>query len=211
MLAIRAYVALFALVILSAGCAKDLTPQEAASHFWTAVQNGDAAEVRRYITAAEALTLKSLDGVLPISKSAFERTVTEGTTAYVDTTITVTSDKPLNFPLKTYLILEDKQWKVDYGKTIASVETAGRLAGVISRIHEFGTALQEGIDRSVKEFENTLPQIEQELSRFEDQIKQHVPELKKRLDKFARELGESLKDLPENEADKPLPQSSIAL
>ncbi|MFT4582755.1 MAG: hypothetical protein ACI8XZ_002509 [Gammaproteobacteria bacterium] len=205
------YVALLAVLALCGACAKDLTPQEVASHFWNAVQNGDAAEVRRYITAAQALSLKSLDGVLPISKSAFKRAVTEGTTAYVDTTITVTSDKPLDFPLKTYLLLEDKQWKVDYEKTISSVETAGRLAGVISRIHEFGTALQQGIDRSVKEFENTVPQIEQELSRLEAQIKQHVPELRKRLDNFARDLEESLKDPPKKSANGAEPQKSIAL
>ncbi|MDA0821602.1 MAG: hypothetical protein O3C28_04155 [Proteobacteria bacterium] len=211
MLVKGAYVVLSVFVFLCAACAKDLTPQEVASHFWTAVQNGDAGEVRRYITAADALSLKSLDGVLPISNSTFERTVTEATTAYVDTTITVVSDKPLDFPLKTYLIREDKQWKVDYKKTISSVEAAGKLAGVISRIHEFGTALQEGIDRSVKQFEDTVPQIEQELTRLEEEIRQRVPELRERLDSFARELEKSLRDPPKNKAGSSEPQKSIAL
>lgn len=192
----RLPIVLVALTFLCS-CAKPLSPQEVATEFWTAVQQGDAAKVKRHITTAEALKFESLDHLLPISKSIVERTVIDAGTATVDTTVTIDADKPLDFPLKTYLVLEEQKWKVDYERTIAAVDNAGKLAAVISKVHEFGSAIQEGIDRSIEEFEQTLPQIEQELSRIEGQIKHHVPELRQRIESFTKELEKALKTPPE--------------
>jgi hypothetical protein len=198
------------LALFTVACAQDLTPQDVAGRFWVAIEQGDARAVKRYVTAADAAALESLDDVLPITKSELKRTVIEGDAAFIDTTVTVDGDRPLDFPLKTYLVLEDNRWKVDYERTISAVATAGKLAAIMDKVHEFGAALQEGIDRSVRELEQTLPQIEQELSRIEAQIKQHVPELRKRLENFTRELEEAMKipPKPEEAAD---PESTIAI
>ena len=89
-------------------------------------------------------------------------------------------------------------------------ECRRKLAAVIGKVHEFGAALQEGIDQSVKELEKTLPQIEQELSQIEDQIKQHVPELRRRLENFARELEDAVK-IPPQKAKPTEPESPIEI
>jgi len=198
------------LVVFTAACAQNLTPQDVAGRFWAAIEQGDAHAVKRYVTAADAAALESLDDVLPITHSVLKRTVIEDDSAFIDTTVTVEGDRPLDFPLKTYLVLEDKHWKVDYERTISSVASAGKLAVIIDKVHEFSMALHKGIDRSVRELEQTLPQIEQELSRIEDQIKQHVPELRKRLENFTRELEEAMKfpPKPEETAD---PEATIAI
>lgn len=185
------------LTALVASCGKPATPVDVASEFWAAVETGDARMVKRRITAAEAASLESLDDVLPVSDAELGRIVIDGREATIDTTVTVKGDKPLDFPLKTYLVLEDEDWKVDYGRTTEAVANAGKLAAVIDKVHEFGSTLQQGIERSVQELEHTLPQIEQELSRIEDQIKQHVPELRKRLEQFTQELEEAMKRGPE--------------
>lgn len=177
-------------------CGKPSTPVEVASEFWKALEAGNAGLVKRHITAAEAASLESIDQVLPISNAELGRIVIDGRAATIDTSITVTGDKPLEFPLKTYLVLEDEDWKVDYARTIEAVANAGKLAAVIEKVHEFGDTLQQGIERSVQELEHTLPQIEQELSRIEEQIKQHVPELRKRLEQFTQELEEAMKRPP---------------
>lgn len=198
------------MIALCAACEKPMTPQEVASRFWIAIERGDARDVKKYVTAADAIALDSLDDVLPISDAVLERTVIEKSTAYIDTIVTVEGDKPLNFPLKTYLLLEDEQWKVDYQRTIDAVTDASNLASVIHKFQEFGNALQQGIDQSVRELERSLPQIEQELSRIEGQIKQHVPELRERLENFARELERALKQPPEN-GDEPAPGDSVEI
>jgi hypothetical protein len=198
------------LIMLSPSCAQELGPQDVATRFWAAIEKSDARTVKRYITAAEAATLKSLDDVLPITDAELTRTVIEGQSAYIDTTVTVDSDRPLKYPLKTYLVLEDEHWKVDYEQTISAVAAAGKLAAVIDKVHEFGTALQHGIDRSVQELEHTLPQIEHELSRIEEQIKQQVPELRKRLENFAKELEDALKRPPGQEGQTE-PEGSVAI
>ncbi len=187
---------LLLLALLSVSCGQSLSPQEVAGKFWTGIEQSNARLVKRHITAADVVALKNLDDVLPISNPRLSRIVIEGETAYIDTTVTVDGDKPLEFPLKTHLVVEDGRWKVDYQRTIGAVANAGKLAAVIGKVHEFGAALQEGIDQSVKELEKTLPHIEQELSRIEDQIKQHVPELRQRLENFARELEDAIENPP---------------
>ena len=191
------------LVFLCASCAKQLSPREVVTEFWSSIEQGDVRGVKRRITTAQASAFKSLDHLLPISGSKIERTIIEAESATVETIVTIDADKPLDFPLKTYLVLEDNNWKVDYERTIAVVDNAGKLAAIITKVHEFGNALQEGIDRSIQEFESTLPQIEQELSRIEDQIKHHVPELRKRIESFTKELERGIKSPPE----KPEPGS----
>ena len=183
-------------VLLNVSCGEKLTPQEVAGKFWVGIEQSDARKVKRHVTAANAMALESLDDVLPIVNSKLQRAVVEETTAFIDTLVTIDGDKPLDFPLKTYLVLEDGLWKVDYQRTMSAVANAGNLAAVISKVQEFGTALKEGIDRSVAELEQSLPLIEQELSRIEGQIKQHVPELRKRLENFARELEEAIENPP---------------
>jgi len=189
-------ISLFLLAAILGGCGSPSTPLDVATEFWAAIEAGDTRAVKRRITTAEAGALESLDDVLPISASKLTKIVIDGNVASVDTTVTVEGDKPLDFPLKTYLVLEQETWKVDYARTIDAVGNAGKLAAVIAKVHEFGDALQEGIERSVEELEHTLPQIEQELSRIEGQIKQHVPELRKRLEQFTKELENAMKRPP---------------
>lgn len=188
------------LLVFNASCAEQLAPQDVAARFWTAIEQKDARGVKRHVTAADAAALESLDDVLPITNAELKRTVIEEHTAFVDTTVTVDGDNPLDYPLKTYLVLEDEHWKVDYERTINAVAAAGKLAAVIGKVHEFSNALQQGIDRSVEQLEQTLPQIEHELSRMEDQIKQQVPELRERLENFAKELEDAIKDPRAREA-----------
>ena len=191
-----AHILVLLLTATLVACSRPSTPVEVASEFWAALEAGDSRIVKRRITAAQAAALESLDDVLPITATELGRIVIDGREATIDTTITVAGDKPLEFPLKTYLVLEDEAWKVDYGKTMEAVANAGKLAAVIDKVHEFGDTLQQGIERSVQELEHTLPQIERELSRIEDQIKQHVPELRKRLEQFTQELEEAMKRPP---------------
>ena len=186
-----------------AACAAKPGPADVAAAFWNAIEAGNTRAVKRHVTAADAALLENLDDVLPISNAELSRIVIDGEKASVDTTVTVDGDKPLDFPLKTHLVLEGDDWKVDYRRTIDAVASAGKLAAMLSKVHEFGDALQEGIERSVDELEQALPKIEQELSRFEQQMKQRMPELRERLEEFTRELEEAIKRPPPADPSEP--------
>ena len=202
---------LLLLAVINASCTQQLTPQKVAREFWVALEQGNPQGVKRHIRATDVLALGSLDEVLPIVSFELERTIIEMDIATIDTTVIINADRPLQFPLKTYLVLEDDRWKVNYEKTVNAVETAAKLATVIGKVHEFGDALQEGIDRSMGQLEATLPQIEQELSRFEEQIKQHLPELSKRLEGFSHELDKAITPAPKTERDENETEGTLAI
>ena len=109
------------LALLSVSCGQPLSPQDVAGKFWAGIEQSNVRLVKRHITAADVVALKNLDDVLPISNPRLSRIVIENETAYIDTTVTVDGDKPLDFPLKTYLVIEDGSWKVDYQRTMSAV------------------------------------------------------------------------------------------
>lgn len=182
-------------IVLNVSCTQKLDPREVAREFWTGIEQSNVQIVRRHITAADARSLNDLDNLLPIANPRLNRIIIENNTAHIDTVVAVYDGKPLDFPLKTYLTIEDRTWKVNYHRTINAVTNQGKLATVVSKIRDFSSALREGIDQSAKKLEQTLPQIEQELSRIEDQINQHVPDLRQRLKHFARQLEDAIKNL----------------
>lgn len=197
-------------IALSFSCAQKHDPQKVAREFWTGIEQSNAQIVRRHITAADARSLNDLDNLLPIANPRLNRIVIENNTAYIDTVVTVYGDKPLDFPLKTYLIIEDGTWKVSYYRTIDVVTKKGKLAAIVGKIRDFSNALREEIDQSGEKLERALPQIEQELSRIEDQINQHVPELRQRLKHFARQLEDAIKNL-HKEAVPVQPQNPLEI
>jgi hypothetical protein len=190
-------------------CSRDLTPIEVAERFWSAVQSSDAAKVKRYVSHDDAEALESLDDVLPIEQVKLGRTVIDSDRAVVATTATLSGDNPVDMPINTYLLLEDGRWKIDYDQTISSVRVNGQIAEIISKVRDFGKALQDGIDKSVAELERSLPKIESELKRLESELKQKVPELRQKLEGFARDLEDAIKEaLP---AEESAPQQTIEI
>lgn len=171
--------------------------------FWAAVETGDVARVRKFVVKNDAAELALQKDILPISAATLGRTIIDKEVATVDTTVTISGDNPVTFPLTTHLLLEEGEWKVDYKATTATVSSASQLARVMEHLREFGSALQHGIESSVDELEATLPDIEQEIGRIEEQVKQKVPELRQRIETFAKDLEKAFKNPPPDDAPEP--------
>ena len=201
-------VVLLALMLVG-GCGQPLSPQDVSDRFWRAVMTREPAKIRRYVQAADRDALSSDTDILPVSAYELGRTVIDAENAEIDTRVTLSGDQPLTVDIKTVLIEETGQWKIDYQATIANISMRSELAQVIDQIEDFGEMLKDGIDKSIDDFKDVLPDIERELSRIESEIKQQVPALRKRLEEFSKRLEESLRGHDGDAETGPPPAISI--
>lgn len=197
-------------------CGKPKTPQEVADNFWRAVESGNPNQVKKHVSAKDQITMDSLQNIMPITEISFGKIVIDGDIASVDTTVTLEGDRTMELPINTHLIKENKQWTVDYERTINTIVAAGKVAAVINQFKDIGNIVREGIEQSVDELEKAMPNIEKELSNLEQQIQQAVPALKSRFENFSKQLEQALSE-PATSSDEdsggmtePGPKSGIA-
>src|SRR5690606_26692720 len=115
-----------------------LTPIEVSQEFWTAIQNRDSQTVRKYITSNSAKGNDLTANILPVSSFTLGRTIIDKDHAWVDTTVEIASDKPFSLPIKTVLLQENEQWKVDYTATVASISSSSDVARILGNLNDLG-------------------------------------------------------------------------
>ncbi|MBI4006432.1 MAG: hypothetical protein HY356_07150 [Gammaproteobacteria bacterium] len=174
------------------GCAANLTPIEVSERFWTAVQNKDVRAVRNYVSSASLDKKDLTENILPIGEVSLGRTVIDGEQAWVDTTVAISGDDPFKLPLKTVLLQENKQWKVDYDATVASVSSSGAVARVMGNLTDLSRQFADGLDRSLTEIQKTLPQVQKEIGKIEENLRERIPELRQRMEEIMKQLEEAL-------------------
>lgn len=177
------------------GCAASLSPIEVSERFWTAVQHGNTGVVRKYVTSESMNRNDLTEDILPLDSFSLGKTVIDGQQAWVDTTVVISADKPFSLPLKTILLQENEQWKVDYDATVASVSRGSDVARIIGSIASISEQFASELDRSLAEIQKSLPEVQKELERIEKDIKEKLPELRRRMEEFMRQLEEALKGI----------------
>ncbi|MGR8947962.1 MAG: hypothetical protein ACU84Q_07940 [Gammaproteobacteria bacterium] len=190
-----------AVVLCLQACGKPATPDQITEKFWTAVTTGEAKQVKKYVSAKDKATLRSLDDILPIETVTFGKIIIDGRVASVDTNVRLAGGRATDLPINTHLVQENEQWVVDYERTMQTMLAAGQVAAVINQFRDIGVAIKKGIGQSVNEFQKALPEIEQGLSNMEQQIEQAMPKLKSRFEKFSRELEQALNTPPADVAE----------
>ena len=177
------------------GCAANLSPMEVSDKFWTAVKNRDGQTAAGYVTSGSLESLKKQDldqDILPINNVSFGKTVIDGEQAWVDTDVEIAGNDPFTLPLKTILLMENRQWRIDYDKTVASVSKSSSVARVLGELNNIGDQFNEKLNRSLDEIERTLPQVQKEIEKIEDNMREKLPELRQRLEEFMRQLEDAL-------------------
>ena len=191
----------FKLIFLSliclfiAGCDEGLYPIEVSEGFWRAVKDKDVNAIEKYSTKYSLTGDELRENILPLDEIILGKTVIDGDGAWVDTTLTISGDKPYTLPIKTVLIRENKQWKVDYPATMKWVSKGSSVYSVISEIKNMMGELAEGLNQSMEEVQKAIPEIKEEVKRIEESLLEHVPELKKQIEEFVEELEEAIKAL----------------
>ncbi len=172
-------IALVCMVIalfLTAGCTRSDSPEGVADKFWGALIDRDIDKARSYATENSAASLQenknNADGEAEIT---FGEVKTENGKSTIETTMhSSTGEMELNIPMKTFLVQEDGEWKVDANQTMMSMfgGAMGELMegfgdAMKDSMREMGKAMGEGMREGMKEsmseeqMEETIRQMEE--------------------------------------------------
>lgn len=177
---------------LLTGCATNLTPMEVSEQFWTAVKNSDDQSVKKYILTGSMNDTDLSGNILHINSYSLGRTVIDQNQAWVDTTVEIAAADPFKVPVKTVLLKENNQWKVDYAATTAPLSGSSDIARLLGSLNDLGIQFSDKLNQSLEELQNNLPDIRQQLEKIEKNMKQKLPELQQRMDELMRQLDEAL-------------------
>lgn len=193
----KLYVLMFisSLAIL-AGCATNLTPMEVSDKFWMAVKNRDNQSIKKYVLAEPGNHNNLAENLLNINNYSLGRTVIDQDQAWVDTTVEIGDSKPFSVPIKTVLLKENNQWKVDYAATVSPISSSSDVARLLGSLNELGAEFADKLNRSLGQLQNDLPEIQRQLEKIEENMKQKLPELQERMEEFLRQLEEALRGKP---------------
>jgi len=187
--------------LLNTACEESLYPIDVSEKFWRAVKDKDVKTIQKYSTG-DSLTKEDLDeNILPLDEIILGRTVIDGDNSWVDTTVTISGDKPLTLPLRTVLIRENKQWKVDYDETIKLVSKGSSVSRIISSIRNMREDLTKELNQSMENIQKAIPEVKEEIEKIEESLLEHVPELKKQIEDFVKDLKEAIKGLGEGSGE----------
>ena len=183
--------------IFTTACDESLYPVDVAEKFWRAIKDKDVRVIRKYSTE-DSLTGEELsENILSLDEIVLGKTIIDGDSAWVDTTVTISGDKPLTFPLRTVLVRENKQWKVDYDETIKLVSKGSSVSRIISSIRNMREDLTAELNRSMEDIQKAIPEVKEEIEKIEESLLEYVPELKKQIEEFVNNLKEAIKGLSE--------------
>ncbi len=194
-------------------CNEGLYPIDVAEGFWRAVKNKDTKAIQKYSTNNSLKEDELGENILPLDEITLGKTVIDGDSAWVDTTVTISGDRPFTIPLRTELIRENKRWKVDYDATIKLVSHGSAVSNVINSIRNMSKDLAaelnqsmeemqkaipevtEELNQSMEEIQKTIPEVVEEVQKIEESLLEHIPELKKQIEEFVRDLKDAIEEL----------------
>ncbi len=191
----------FKLIILSliclfnTGCNEGLYPIDVSEKFWRAVKDKNTKAIQKYSTKDSYEENENIVNILPLDEIVLGKTVIDGDGAWVDTTVTISGDKPYTLPIKTVLIRENKQWKVDYQATIKWISKGSVISSIINSIKNMSENLAKELNQSMEDIEKAIPEIKEKIEKLEESLLEHVPELKKQIEEFVEDLKDAIKEL----------------
>ena len=189
---------LILITVVISGCATNLTPMEVSDKFWLAEKNRDNQSIKKYILAGSVNKDNPTENLLMINNYSLGRTVIDKDQAWVDTTVEIGDSKPFSVPIKTVLLKENNQWKVDYEATVSPISSSSDIARFLGSLNELGIEFADKLNRSLGQLQNELPEIQKQLENIEENMKQKLPELQERMEEFLRQLEEALGGKPAN-------------
>ena len=192
---------LSSLCLFNTACDESLYPVDVAEKFWRAIKDKDVRVIRKYSTE-DSLTGEELsENILQLDEIVLGKTIIDGDSAWVDTTVTISGDRPLTLPLRTVLIRENKQWKVDYDETIKLVSKESSVSRIISSIRSMREDLTAELSQSMEDIQKAIPEVKEEIEKIEESLLEYVPELKKQIEEFVKDLRDAIEGLSEGSGE----------
>ncbi len=162
-------------------CQAPRSADETTLAFWQAMAENDLATAKQYASSDSQTLLDSQEKKLENANFSIGEIVINDNQARVETFARL--DDNSKFTFSTFLIQEEKNWRVDYPRTQQSLSND----------------LFNGFFESLKNIsENLNKHLEQQLPRIEKQVESYGQELQKQLDQFGKEMEKAFPPPREN-------------
>jgi len=201
---------LLSLILLLSACFAQKTPQEVTQAFWESIINDDSEAVTRYSTLTEA---KKYDG---FSKDwngfhpSFGKIVIDGNKASI-----VSEFSQLNNPqaekrkLTTYLVRQNKEWKVDYDQTHENIR-GDVFTNLLGHLGQLGSNISKQLSSSAKDLNAEMERMSKQLEALSDSLRNQANEsvnkygeiLRQSIKEFEESIEKALKEQDKNLSDK---------
>ena len=178
-------------------------PETVTDEFWHAIAKKDKGAALKNAFVSDKASI-DLDALPAVKSQTNGRIVIESDQAQVTSTLSLGSgDSVREMKVETYLERHKGDWKVDYDKTIAQIQTRAEIEEIVEKVKIIGETLSTELNRGIDALKDKLPALQQdlkrELDRIENDIHDQLPELRERLEEFTRQLEEALTPPEESE------------
>ena len=178
---------LWLLILSLSGCTSFKTPDEVAGAFWQAMADQNVDSARTFVVAESRGRLMQPDERVKGAAATLGEIRIKGDDARVDTLLQFPKDanRP-SISVYTFLRKERDLWKVDYAKTMESLEKSGTLGRVMEDLKALSEDLSKSLGGSMSELQKNLP-------RYQKQAESLAEKFRKQLEDLSKALEEELK------------------
>lgn len=193
---------LISFVLSLTACLGPKTPQEVTQAFWKAVINNDVSDAVKYSTLTDAKQYDGFSKDWAGYQATWGKVVIDGDKASIDAEFSTQANSGKQTrKFVTYLVQQDKEWKVDYDRTKMSVR-GGVLGAIFDKLGQFSDDLNKQINSSADNFNHEMEQMSKKLEQMADsfsaeaskQINRYAEQLRQSIDELAESINRALKD-----------------
>ena len=195
-------IALFLTTILLTGCFGPESPQEVTREFWEAVITHNTEDVLENSTLIDLNRYNAFNRKWEGYQVVTGKLMIDANQAEVETKLSqINKTGEHNIKVTTYLIKQDKKWKVDYVRTAKLLE--GDVFGqFLGQLDQLSKNISSALNESSKKFSIEMQRLEDELKLFAQStsdeankiLEHHGDKLKQRLKELAESIDRALKE-----------------
>lgn len=202
-------IALFLTTTLLTACFSPESPQEVTREFWEAVITHNTEDLLEYSTLIDPNSYDAFNRKWEGYQVVTGKLMIDANQAEVETKLSqINKTSEHDKKVTTYLIKQDKKWKVDYVRTAKLLE--GDIFGqFFGQLDKLSKNLSSAFNESSKKFSIEIQRLEDELKLFSqsssdeankilehhgDQLKQRLKELADSIDRALKEQEDTLTD-----------------
>jgi ElaB/YqjD/DUF883 family membrane-anchored ribosome-binding protein len=182
-----------------------MTPLQVSERFWLGIKKKNHTLITNNSVSNSELKSDDVEQLPDITKVTFGKITIDKKYSEIETDLTMLIDnKPSSISVKTILINEKNEWKVDYEKTMLPFVVNQQMSELFGGIQELTESFADEVEESVEDFKNkAIPEIKSKLEEAEKELRQKLPELKNMIDQFLQDLEKSIEEaMPEPEEEE---------
>ncbi len=182
-----------------------MSPLQVSERFWLGIKKKNHTLITEYSSSNSAIKVDDIEQLPNITKVTLGKITIDRNHSEIETELTMLlGNKTSKIAVKTVLINENNEWKVNYGKTMLPFLVSQQMSELFGGIQELTEGFADEIEESVEEFKKkAIPEIKSKLEQAEEALRKKLPELKNMIDQFLQDLEKSIEEaMPEEKEAK---------